>query len=455
MSSTVTNNLGTEPIGRLLFRLSLPAITAQLINALYNIIDRMYIGHMEEVGGLALTGVGVTFPILIIVAAFSMLIGMGGAPRAAIKMGRKDQKGAEEILGNCAISLVVISLFLTAFFLLFQRPVLLAFGASEQTLPFAQDYLTIYVSGTLFVQISLGLNSFINTQGFAKIGMMTVLIGAVLNIVLDPLFIYAFELGVRGAALATVVSQGISALWVLRFLTGKRTSLRIRIKYFKVKKTVLLPVLALGVSPFIMTSTDSLVTIMLNSALQRHGGDLAVGAMTICGSVMQVMMMPVSGLNQGGQPIISYNYGAKKMDRVKKTFRLLFILSVALSVLAWAVCMLLPRLLVQIFNKDPEILSQSVWALRIYTAAMFILGVQWACQQAFVAIGEAKTSLFLAMLRKIILLIPFILIFPYFFADKVFAVFFAEPVADVLASVTTGLVFLVRFQKILRKKETG
>ena len=455
MSSTVTNNLGTEPIGRLLFRLSLPAITAQLINALYNIIDRMYIGHMEEVGGLALTGVGVTFPILIIVAAFSMLIGMGGAPRAAIKMGRKDQKGAEEILGNCAISLVVISLFLTAFFLLFQRPVLLAFGASEQTLPFAQDYLTIYVSGTLFVQISLGLNSFINTQGFAKIGMMTVLIGAVLNIVLDPLFIYAFGLGVRGAALATVVSQGISALWVLRFLTGKRTSLRIRIKYFKVKKTVLLPVLALGVSPFIMTSTDSLVTIMLNSALQRHGGDLGVGAMTICGSVMQVMMMPVSGLNQGGQPIISYNYGAKKMDRVKKTFRLLFILSVALSVLAWAVCMLLPRLLVQIFNKDPEILSQSVWALRIYTAAMFILGVQWACQQAFVAIGEAKTSLFLAMLRKIILLISFILIFPYFFADKVFAVFFAEPVADVLASVTTGLVFLVRFQKILRKKETG
>ena len=447
------NDLGRDRIGRLLLRLALPSILAQLINALYNIIDRMFIGRIPDIGATALTGVGVTFPIVMIISAFSALVGMGGAPRAAIKMGEGKEEEAAGILGNCFALLLGVSALLTAVFLLFRDPLLLSFGASADTLPYASDYLLIYVSGTVFVQIALGLNPFINAQGFATTGMTTVLIGAGLNILLDPLFIFGFGMGVRGAAVATILSQAVSAGWVLLFLAGKRTRLRIRLQNMRPRSRVLLPVLALGLSPFIMQSTESLVNIALNASLQRYGGDTAVGAMTICGSVLQVMLMPVTGLTQGASPIISYNYGAQNVERVKKTFRLLFFWSVFLSTAAWLSLMLFPGMYVSIFSEDPALTAKAVWALRIFTGCLFMLGIQFSCQQTFVALGQARTSLLLALLRKIFLLIPLIFLLPCLLSDKVFAVFLAEPVADFLAAATTGAVFAIRFKGILAKAE--
>lgn len=453
MAQKMANNLGEDRIGSLLFKLALPAITAQIINALYNIVDRIYIGHIPEIGAKALTGVGVTFPIIMLIAAFSSLIGMGGGPRASIKMGEGDNDGAEKIMSNCFVSLIGISIVLTAVFLLFQRPLLLMFGASGDTLPYAMDYMTIYVSGTIFVQMALGLNSFITTQGFAKTSMMTVVIGAVLNIVLDPIFIFVFGMGVQGAAFATILSQAVSSIWVLRFLFGKRTVLRIRKKYLKLEAKIILPVLALGLSPFIMQGTESAVNIVLNSSLQRYGGDLAVGAMTICSSVMQVAFMPLMGLAQGAQPIASFNFGAKKNDRVKKVFHLLFICCLIFSTVFWLALMLFPHVFVRLFTPESELAEFTSWALRIYMAAGFMLGIQSSCQQTFVSIGQAKTSLFLALLRKVILLIPLILILPQFFANPVLGVFIAEPIADFLAASATGIVFLCEFRRILARNQ--
>lgn len=453
MAQKTANNLGEDRIGSLLFKLALPAITAQIINALYNIVDRIYIGHIPEIGSKALTGVGVTFPIIMLIAAFSSLIGMGGGPRASIKMGEGDNDGAEKIMSNCFVSLIGISIVLTAVFLLFQRPLLLMFGASGDTLPYAMDYMTIYVSGTIFVQMALGLNSFITTQGFAKTSMMTVVIGAVLNIVLDPIFIFVFGMGVQGAAFATILSQAVSSIWVLRFLFGKRTILRIRKKYLKLEAKVILPVLALGLSPFIMQGTESAVNIVLNSSLQRYGGDLAVGAMTICSSVMQVAFMPLMGLAQGAQPIASFNFGAKKNDRVKKVFHLLFNCCLFFSTAFWIALMLFPHVFVRLFTPESELAEFTSWALRIYMAAGFMLGIQSSCQQTFVSIGQAKTSLFLALLRKVILLIPLILILPQFFVNPVLGVFIAEPIADFLAASATGVVFLCEFRRILAKNQ--
>ncbi|MEG1773621.1 MAG: MATE family efflux transporter, partial [Oscillospiraceae bacterium] len=325
MKENQNSDLGRAPVGKLLLSLAVPAITAQLVNMLYNIVDRIYIGHIPVVGATALPGVGVVFPILMIISAFASLVGMGGAPRAAIRMGEGDHEGAERILGNCFTAMLGISAVLTVFFLLFGEPLLLKFGASPETLPYALDYMNTYVLGTVFVQLALGLNAFITTQGFARIGMMTVLFGAIANIVLDPIFIFVLDMGVEGAALASVISQGISAGWALSFLFGKKSRLRIRPQYMRLSAKVLLPVLALGVSPFIMQSTESAVSIALNSSLQRYGGDVAVGAMTIISSSMQVMMMPLMGLSQGAQPIISFNYGAKNNDRVYHTLKLLLI----------------------------------------------------------------------------------------------------------------------------------
>ena len=327
------------------------------------------------------------------------------------------------------------------------------FGASGDTLPYAMDYMTIYVSGTIFVQMALGLNSFITTQGFAKTSMMTVVIGAVLNIVLDPIFIFVFGMGVQGAAFATILSQAVSSIWVLRFLFGKRTILRIRKKYFKLEAKVILPVLALGLSPFIMQGTESAVNIVLNSSLQRYGGDLAVGAMTICSSVMQVAFMPLMGLAQGAQPIASFNFGAKKNDRVKKVFHLLFNCCLIFSTVFWIALMLFPNVFVRLFTPELELAAFTSWALRIYMAAGFMLGIQSSCQQTFVSIGQAKTSLFLALLRKVILLIPLILILPQFFSNPVLGVFIAEPIADFLAASVTGIVFLCEFRRLLAKNQ--
>ncbi len=449
------NDLGRDKVGALLVRLAIPAITAQLINALYNIVDRMYIGHIAGVGDTALTGVGVTFPIIMLISAFSAFVGMGGAPRVAIKMGEGKKDEAEEIVGNSFITLIFISAVLTAVFLLFGKPLLLMFGASSETLPYGLSYMNIYVCGTIFVQMALGMNPFISTQGFATTSMLTVLIGAITNIALDPILIFGLNMGVQGAALATILSQALSAAWVIRFLYSKKSQLRIRARYFKVKPAVILPVMALGISPFIMQSTESLVNIALNSSLQRYGGDIAVGAMTIVGSVMQFCMMPLQGLTQGGQPIISFNYGARQNDRVKQAFRYVLIASVCYSASLWCLSMFAPQLFVSMFTNKPELFEKAVWALRIYMAGSLVFGIQIACQQTFVALGQAKVSLLMALLRKIVLLIPLIFILPPFFADKVFAVFLAEPVADIAASLTTGTVFAILVPKILKKNTAG
>ena len=447
------NDLGRDPIGRLLLRLAVPTVTAQLVNALYNIVDRMYIGHIEGVGDLALTGLGVCFPVIMFVSALSALVGMGGGSRAVVRMGAGDPEGANAILGNCATLLVVLSVVFTILLQLVKEPMLYLFGATDNTIGYALDYLTIYLWGTIFVEISLGLNFFITAQGFSTVGMATVLIGAVINIVLDPILIFGFNMGVQGAALATITAQAVSAVWVVWFLLGKRTKLRLQRRFARLDWKVLSPVLALGISPFIMQSTESLVNIAFNSSLKAYGGDPAVGAMTICSSIMQVFYLLFQGLSQGGQPIVGYNYGAGNLDRVRKTFRLVFTCSLVFSTLSCLAIELFPGMFVAMFNDKPELVEIAVWTLRVYAAGMFMLGIQNSCQQTFVALGQAKISLFLALLRKIILLIPLIFLLPHFIANQVLAVFLAEPAADILAALTTGGMFFWRFPRILRERE--
>ena len=446
------NDLGRDPIGKLLLRLALPSVTAQLVNALYNIVDRMYIGHIEGVGDLALTGLGVCFPVLMFVSAISALVGMGGGSRAVVRMGEGKEDQANAILGNCTALLILLAVAATVFFQAVREPMLMLFGATQETIGYASDYLTIYLWGSIFVEISLGLNFFITAQGFSTMSMATVLIGAVTNIILDPILIFGFHMGVKGAALATITAQAVSAIWVLRFLTGKRTKLKLQRRFFRINPKILAPVVALGVSPFIMQSTESLVNIAFNSSLKAYGGTPAVGAMTICSSIMQVFFLLLQGIAQGAQPIIGFNYGSGQLDRVKKTYRLLLISALTFSCAACAVLELFPGVFVALFNDKPELVELAVWALRIYAAGMFMLGIQIACQQTFVALGQAKISLFLALLRKIILLLPLILLLPRFLDDKVFAVFLAEPAADILAALTTGIMFLWRFPRILERR---
>ena len=449
MNDTKTD-LGTEKVSRLLVRLAIPTITAQIVNMLYNIVDRIYIGHIPEEGALALTGLGLCFPVLMLVTAFSSLVGMGGAPLGSIKMGQQDSDGAEKILGNCFTTLAVLAAVLTVVFRMSGRELLLLFGASGDTIGYALDYLNIYILGTVSVMFSLGLNAFITTQGFSRISMLTVVIGAAVNIVLDPVFIFGLGMGVQGAALATIIAQTVSALWVLKFLFGKRTILKIKRENLKVRASVMLPVLALGLSPFIMTSTESLLNICFNTSLQKYGGDLAVGTMTILSSCMQVCSLPLQGLAQGAQPIVSYNFGARNLKRVKEAFRLLFISAVCSSSVIWLIAVFVPRFFPSLFSGDAQLVAYASWAVRIYLGMAFVMGAQMACQQTFVAIGEAKISLFLALFRKIIVLIPLIYLLPNFFADKVFAVFLAEPVADTLAAATTTALFFRKFRKLSR-----
>ena len=444
-------DLGKDPVGPLLLRLAAPAIASQLVNALYNVVDRMYIGHIPETGAVALTGLGVCFPLIMLISAFANLVGMGGAPRASIMMGHGDEKAAERILGNCFAALLALSVALTAFSFAFMRPMLMLFGASEATIGYATDYMEIYAAGTIFVQLTLGMNVFITAQGFSKISMMTVVIGAVTNIVLDPIFIFIFDMGVRGAAWATVISQAISAVWALRFLCGERAVLKLRRANVRLSRAVLAPCLALGFAPFVMQSTESLLVLSFNSSLLKYGGDIAIGAMTIASSVMQFAMLPVQGLTQGSQPIVSYNYGAGNPERMKQAFVLLLKSCLTCTAVIWTFSMLCPGIFVRIFTDDPALTEAARRALRIYMAGMGIFGAQVACQQTFIALGNSRTSSFLAMLRKIILLIPFIYIMPHFFDDKVFAVFFAEPVADVLAVATTVTLFSREFRRLLAR----
>ena len=444
-------DLGREPVGRLLFMLAVPTITSQVVNALYNMVDRMYIGHIPNVGATALTGVGISFPIIMIISAFAALLGMGGAPRASIFMGKKDNESAEKTLGNCFMALIICSICLTAAVLLFKEPLLYLFGASKNTLPYAKSYITIYALGTIFVQITLGLNAFIAAQGFSKISMMTVIIGAVTNIVLDPIFIFGFNLGVRGAAIATVLSQAVSATWAFKFITGKNTILKLKKENLKIDTKILFPAIGLGVAPFIMQSTESILVLCFNSSLLKYGGDMAVGTMTILSSIMQFTMLPLQGLTQGSQPIISYNYGANNSERVKKGFKLLLISAMTYSTAMWAIAEFAPSLMVSIFTNDPALSQMAVWALRIYMGCMLLMGAQLACQQTFIAFGNAKISTFLAIFRKIICLIPLIYILPAIMENNVQAVFLAEPIADFIAIATTCILFTFDFKKLLKR----
>ncbi|MCD7917963.1 MAG: MATE family efflux transporter [Clostridiales bacterium] len=454
MAKSGTNentNLGEGNVGKLLLKLAIPSVVAQLINMLYNIVDRIYIGHMPEDGSLALTGVGLCFAVIMLISAFASLVGAGGAPRAAIYMGKQDNKTAEKIMGNCFTALIVIAVVLTVVFQVIAEPMLRLFGASDSTLPYALSYMRIYVMGTLFVMTVMGMNLFITTQGFANFSMLTTVIGAVCNIILDPILIFGLNMGVRGAATATIISQGISAIWVLRFLLGKKTVLKLKKENLPIRWNVLLPCMALGVSPFVMQSTEAVLNICFNSSLAKYGGDVAVGSFTIISSCMQCLSLPLMGMCQGAQPLMSYNFGARKNDRVRQTFRYQMIICVTFSCLFCVVAELVPTVLAGIFSTDTEMISYTAWAMRIYMAGAFSMGVQLCCQQSFMALSQARISLLLACLRKIILLIPLIYILPNFFGDKVFAVLLAEPVSDILAATVTAIMFFTHLNGILEK----
>ncbi len=448
-------DLGREPIGKLLFRLAVPTITAQLVNMLYNMVDRIYLGHIEGVGTQAMTGVGLCMPLIMIISAFAALAAMGGAPMASIALGRGEKDRAESILGACTALLLCLSALLTLIMTLFHRPLLLAFGATEDTIHYAARYMCIYGLGTLFVQLALGLNAFITAQGFSRVSMMTVLIGAGLNTVLDPLFIFVFNMDVQGAALATVISQAVSALFVLRFLTGKKTSLRLQLPRLRLDWKLLGPCMALGLSPFIMQSTESLIAVCFNTSLRLYGGTPAVSTMTLCTSIMQLSMLPLQGLSQGAQPIISYNYGAGHADRVRQGFSLLLRCCLVFSLSLGVLVLLFPQVFVGIFTPDADLVTYAIPYVRVYMAGTLLFGIQIACQQTFVALGNARCSLFLACLRKLILLIPLVYLLPNFFEDKVLAVFLAEPAADILAVCCTAALFFVVFRKTMRKLETS
>ncbi|MBE6697215.1 MAG: MATE family efflux transporter [Ruminococcaceae bacterium] len=446
--------LGTAPIGRLLFKLALPTVVAQLVNMLYNIVDRIYIGHIEEYGDLALTGVGVCMPIIMIVSAFAALVGSGGAPRASISMGKKDYETAERILGGCFGLQLILSVLLTVALLLWNKPLLLAFGASENTITYATQYMSVYALGTIFVQLTLGMNAFISAQGFTKVSMLSVVIGAICNIVLDPILIYGFGLGVRGAAIATVISQAASTLWILLFLFGKKTNLRLRPRFMLPVPRVVLPCLALGSATFVMQASESVISVCFNSSLLGYGGDVAVGAMTILTSVMQFAMLPMQGIAQGAQPILSYNYGARRAPRVKKTYKLLLLTCLGYSVTMWLLVMLFPQIFVGMFTSKSELAIFATNALRVYYAGMVLFGIQIACQMTFVSLGNAPCSVIVAVVRKFVLLLPLIYIVPLVYKqDPTMGVYLAEPIADVLAVTFTVILFIFQFKKAMKQIE--
>ena len=444
--------LGTEPLGKLLFKLAVPSVVAQIINMLYNIVDRIYIGHMAEGGSLALTGLGVCMPIIMVVSAFAALVSMGGAPRASIAMGRGDNSAAEYILGNCFVLQIIISAILTSALLIWDRDLLLAFGASPDTIEFAVGYMDIYATGTIFVQLTLGMNAFITAQGFSKTSMYTVLIGAVSNIILDPVFIFGFDMGVQGAALATVISQCISCVWVLFFLSSEKTILKLKKENMHLKAKVILPCLALGLAAFIMQSSESIISVSFNTSLLKYGGDIAVGAMTILSSINMFAMLPLQGLGQGAQPIVSYNYGAKDAKRVRGAFRLLLKSSLIYATALWLIIMLLPQVFTSLFTTNAELAAFTQSAMRRYFAVMFMFGIQIACQMTFTAIGSAKSSIAVAVVRKFVLLLPLIYLLPALFpADKAMAVYLAEPAADFIAVTFTAILFSIQFKRAMDK----
>lgn len=453
MNTKNNDFLVTEPVGKLLFKLAIPTLTAQLINMLYNMVDKIFIGHMPGNGDLALAGLGICLPLILIVSAFSALVASGGAPRASIAMGRGERDEAERIMGSCISLLLLIALGLTAVMLLWNREILMLFGASENIIGYAVDYMNIYAMGTIFVQLTLGMNAFITAQGFTRQSMLTVLIGAVLNIILDPIFIFVLGLGVRGAAMATIISQFVSCTWVVSFLCGKKTLLSIRPAYLRMDRNIVLSCVALGIAPFIMQGSEGIISICFNSSLQKYGGDIAVGAMTVLSSTMMLAMLPLNGIAQGAQPILSYNFGALRPDRVKALFFLLLKVCLAFSSCLWLIIMLFPRGFVSIFTPDPELIAYTARAIRVYAAVIFVMGIQIACQMTFISMGNAKASAIVAIVRKFLLLLPFVYILPHFMEEKAMGVFLTEPVSDVLAISFTVILFTVQFKKALKKME--
>lgn len=440
--------LGTEKIGKLILSMGIPTLIAQVINLLYNIVDRMYIGHL--VGPEALTGVGLTLPVIMLISAFSAFVGAGGAPLAAIALGQGNKKRAETILSNAVTMLCFFTVTLMILFFFIEKPFLYLIGASDVTYPFAGAYLRIYLLGTLFVQIVIGLNPFITAQGQSKTAMLSVLIGAVLNIALDPVFIFVLKMGVRGAALATIISQFASALWTISFLSSRKTSLRIKPEYLKPDIKIIGSVAALGVSPFIMQSTESLISVVLSSGLQRYGGDVYVGSLTILQSVMQLINTPISGFTQGVQPILSYNYGAGNVERVKKTYKRIIGITVTASFCITLSAMALPGMYARIFTDDVELIGVVRRVMPVFVAGMLIFGIQMGCQTTFMGLGQAKISLFMALLRKVFLLVPFAIIFPLITKD-VMSIYYAECSADAIAAIVCGTVFLCNIRKILAR----
>ena len=451
----VSEQLASAPVTPLLLRLAIPTILAQLVNLLYNIVDRIYIGHMPVVGDIALTGVGLCFPVIYLLSAFAALLGQGGAPRAAIAMGRGDNDEAERILGTCFTSLIVTALLLTAAFQLWGEELLWLFGASEDTIGYALPYMRVYAAGSLFVMLALGMNLFITTQGYTTFSMITVVIGAVLNIVLDPVFIYAFDMGVAGAAWATILSQAVSAAFAVAFFFGKRTKLRLKKAYLLPKPRILGPVLALGFAPFVMQATEALVNVAFNSSLQAYGGDIPVGCMTVSSTIMQMFWLPSQGIGQGAQPIISYNFGAGNIERVRKAFMTMLVVSIIFIGAGWLAVMLFPGFFIRIFNDSPALVEMGSWTLRVYLAAFFLMALQMSIQQVFVSVGRAKSAVVVASVRKLVLLVPLIYILPHFFEDKVFAVFLAEPASDFFSVLTATILFFATMRGMLwgKKKE--
>ena len=443
-----SQRLGSAPLGRLMVSLAVPAVAAQLINVLYNIVDRIYIGHIQGYGDVALTGVGVTFPIIMLISAFSAFAGMGGAPLASIELGRQDIRKAELILGNSAGMIVLFSVLLTVGFSIFKRPVLYAFGASDVTVEYAVSYISIYLIGTIFVQVAVGLNTFISGQGESRTAMLSVVIGAVLNIILDPILIFVMDFGVRGAAMATVISQAVSAAWVIRFLTCERSVMKLGVRNMRLRADIVKRIAGLGISPFIMQSTESMVSITLNSGLQNYGGDLYVGTMSIMTSIMQLILIPVQGIAQGVQPIISYSYGAGDKKRVKDTFIRLVAAGLLGTLILGGAAVLVPEIYAGIFTNNQELIELTCKVMPVYFLGITIFGLQSACQSTFLALGQAKVSLFIALLRKVILLIPLALIFPRFMG--VMGIYRAEPVADIISVVTTGILFMITMKRVLR-----
>ncbi len=453
MKENSASFLGQAPVPKLMLKMALPSVVAQLVNLLYNIVDRIFIGHIEGVGTDALTGVGLCMPMILMVNAFALLAASGGAPRAAIALGQGNRKEAERIMSNCFSMVLIFGILLTAVYEIWAQPLLWLFGASENTIGYALDYIRVYALGTVFTLTVLGLNSFLTAQGFSGFAMVTTLIGAALNILLDPIFINVLGLGVKGAAVATVISQAVSCVWVLWFLIfGKKTILRLR--GLRLEGRVCGPCLALGASGFVMLSTEAILNICFNSSLSRYGGDIAVGSMTIISSCTNLVLLPTSGICQGCQPITSYNFGARNYDRVKQCVKLQIAVCGVYTILFCGFCMIFPHVLAGIFSHDPALVEYTVWTMRVYMAGIFAMGFQTSCQQSFMALGQAKVSLLLACLRKLVLLIPLIYIFPAVMKEDVFAVFLAEPVSDVIAASVTVTVFVLQFQKILRNGPT-